>query len=286
VFDYPLQVSEITRYLIGMPASLDQVETALGSGSESMDQLRFSRGYCTLAGRENLVDLREKRELAGRRRWPVAQRYGKWIAALPYVRMVALTGALAMRNEEGPDLDYLVVTLPGRVWLCRGLVMLLVRWARRSGDEICPNYFLAENALALAEKNLYTAHEMAQMIPLSGMEIYHRMRRLNPWVEHFLPNAAGTPLRQGVCGSQDGEMTATRRAMEKLLRTAPGDWVENWEMQRKVRKFRAQETAESETGFCRDWCKGHFGGYGKKTNMAYLSRLRALGVAEELWELG
>jgi hypothetical protein len=74
--------------------------------------------------------------------------------------------------------------------------------------------------------------------------------------------------------------------MERFLWTAPGDWVENWEMRRKVRKFHAQESDSLETGFCRDWCKGHFGGYGKKTKHAYYARLQRLAVAEDLWEFG
>ena len=73
--------------------------------------------------------------------------------------------------------------------------------------------------------------------------------------------------------------------MERLLWTAPGSWVENWEMRRKVRKFHLQETAESETSFGQDWCKGHFGGYGKKTKDAYQARLQGLGVIEDLWGL-
>ncbi|OGO33798.1 MAG: hypothetical protein A2W35_12645 [Chloroflexi bacterium RBG_16_57_11] len=250
-----------------------------------MNQLSITRGYFTLAGRESLVGLRQRRELVGQRRWPAVQRYGRWIAALPYVRLVAVTGALAVNNEDGPDLDFLVVTAHGRVWLCRGLVMLIGRWARRFGDEICPNYFLAESSLRLAEQNLYTAHEMSQMVPLFGMDTYQWMRRLNPWVELFLPNAVGVPERTETVALQAAAPSFARRATERLLWTAPGNWVENWEMHRKVRMLRSQETDESETGFCRDWCKGHFGGYGKKTREAYRARLQALGVAEELWEL-
>jgi hypothetical protein len=228
VFDYPLKATEITRYLIGMAATLEEVRAALGSGSTDMHWWRASDGYYTLAGRESLVSVRLRREQAGKQRWPLALRYGKWIAALPFVRMVAMSGALAVENEEGRDLDYLVVTSPGRVWLCRGMVLLLVHWARRYGDEICPNYFLSQNALSLVEQNLYTAHEMAQMIPLSGLDIYQQMRERNPWVSAFLPNACEAPLHSGMSVRPNGAASFTRRSMETLLSTYPGEWVETW----------------------------------------------------------
>jgi hypothetical protein len=285
VFDYPLKAAEIRRYLIGVQATEEEVELALESCSAKHGRLRYTQGFYTLAGRERLVDLRHKREVIGQRRWLIVQRYGKWIAALPFVRMVAVTGALAVDNEDGSDIDFLIVTQAGRVWLCRGLVLLLVYWARRYGDEICPNYFLSESALSLSEKNLYTAHEMAQMVPLYGMNVYQRMRRFNPWVSDFLPNASGLPLRMGEPVALNVGSSTVRHAMERLLLTPPGDWVENWEMRRKVRKFRSQDPQAAETSFCRDWCKGHFGGYGQKTKQAYEARLRALGVAEDRWEL-
>jgi hypothetical protein len=71
-----------------------------------------------------------------------------------------------MDNESGRDLDFLVVTLPGRLWLCRGMAMLLVRLARRLGDELCPNYFITTQALAFPSQDLYSAHELVQMAPL------------------------------------------------------------------------------------------------------------------------
>jgi hypothetical protein len=285
VFDYPLRAEEIQRYLIGVQATQEEVDAVLNDGSVQILQLRFTQGYYTLANREGLVRLRQKREQIASRRWPVALRYGKWIAALPYVRMVAVTGALAMSNEEGADLDYLVVTANGRLWLCRAMVMILVRMARRFGDEICPNYFLAESALRLEEKNLYTAHEMAQMVPLSGLKVYQRMRELNAWMFAYLPNAAGAPLSVSLAARPERAISPIRNWVEKMLNCPQGQWIEEWEMHRKVRKLRAQETLGAETDFCPERCKGHFGGYGRKTQQAYLARLQVLGLEDGIWEL-
>jgi len=77
-----------------------------------------------------LSELRKRRAEVAARLWPEAIRCGRSVGRVPFV-MVAVTGALAMDNvDEGADLDYLIVTEPGRVWLCRLLIVQLVRLHR------------------------------------------------------------------------------------------------------------------------------------------------------------
>jgi hypothetical protein len=197
---------------------------------------------------------------------------------LPFVRMAAITGALAMDNEDGRDIDYFIVTEAGRVWLCRGLVILLVRWAAYSGDVICPNFFLSEKALHLQERNLFTAHELAQMRPLFGLEVYRKIRRLNAWTAEFLPNAGQAPPPD-LHKAEPASRLAMQAAAEALLRTRLGGWVEAWEMERKMRKLNALRQPSAEADFCAEWCKGHFGGYGGRTLAAYADRLQRLEAA-------
>ena len=183
VFDYPLTVDEIHRYLIGVPASRGAVRAALATPRLVPEVLSRSGRYFTLAGRESAIDTRRRRAAVAADYWRRAVRYGHLIGNLPFVRMVAVTGALAMDNIADGDIDYLVITEPGRLWLCRALVVGLVRTAAFRGTELCPNYFLSEQALVLSERNLFTAHEVAQMVPLSGIETYQRLRSLNRWTD-------------------------------------------------------------------------------------------------------
>jgi hypothetical protein len=276
VFDYPLTVPEVHRYLSGVEARPDQVATLVASGYLAARGLVRRDGHVMLAGREGISDTRRRRHEVATRLWPDARRYARVIARLPFVRMIAVTGALAIDNvEPDADIDYLVVTSPGRLWLCRALVVAVVRWAGRRGVRLCPNYFLSEDALVLSDRSLFTAHELAQMVPLAGASMYLRMRALNAWTARWLPNAGGPPRQVEIVGPWNSMAT---RLAERGLQSPIGACVERWEMGRKVRRFRARADAHPEAAFGADRCKGHFDGHGRRTLAALTVRLRALGL--------
>lgn len=279
VFQYPLTIDELHRYLIGVRASRAELDALLQSSPEVREHLAQCDGYVLLAGRESILETRRRRARVAARLWGPAVRYGRLIARLPFVRMVALTGALSVDNvEEGADIDYLVVTEPGRLWVCRLLTIALVRIAAMRGDTVCPNYFLADTALAIEDQSLYTAHELTQMMPISGVETYQKMRQVNSWSEAFLPNADGAPPRD--VGAERGRGRAGRVA-EAALRSSLGGHLERWEMERKVRKF-ARQGGNPETAFSTEWCKGHFDGHGQRVMAAFTERLQRLGAGA--WE--
>lgn len=270
VFDYPLTAGEIHRYLENVTATRAEVEEVLANGRLLPHYLAHIGPYYTLTGRESTVAVREVRATIARRLWPAAHHYGRLIASLPFVRMVAVTGSLAMNNaDEGADIDYLIVARNGRVWLSRAFAIAIVRLAERRGTSLCPNYILAERALEFPDRNLYTAHEVAQMIPLSGLEMYHRVRQINNWTDAFLPNATGLP-HQVTNGRAPHHYL--RRLAELPLRTPVGHWLETWEMRRKIHKFQ-QHPDTSEAAFSPDWCKGHFDTHKQYALTAYQARL-------------
>jgi len=273
VFGYPLTSGEIHRYLVGLSAPLAAVQAILSNGRLVPHYLADCNGYFTLSGREALVETRRRRAAVATALWPRAVRYGQMIARLPFVRLVAVTGALAMDNvEPNADIDYLIITEPDRLWLCRALVIVLVRLAALRGDVLCPNYFLSERALVFNERNLFTAHELVQMEPIAGLATYARMSQLNAWTADFLPNAGESSRR--VCDSRPGAYW-NRLLTEAILRTPIGGWVEHWEMKRKVKRFNQQRNDHGEATFYADQCKGHFDGHRQRILAAFAARLRA-----------
>ncbi len=288
VFDFPLTHDEIHHYLVGISASSSEVKFILDSDRLTPKYLERHDRYFTLAGRSEIVGERLNRSAASNYLWPSANNYGQLIAQIPFVRMVAVTGALAVNNvDHGDDIDYLIVTEPGRLWLCRSLVILLVKLAERRGELLCPNYFLSESALALTEQDLFTAHELLQMVPITGSEIYKKMLLLNSWAARFLPNAYA---RMSDSSPSSPGRHPLSTAAETVIRTRPGNWFEKWEMDRKIAKFGRQGatrlpeeqagTPEAanlvEVSFSPDRCKGHFNHHGSRALRAYDTQLKYL----------
>jgi len=274
VFDCPLTIRELCRYLIAYQTGESSLQKVLKNGGLIPRTLSTDGKYLALAGREEIFALRRKRAMEAATLWPRSLRYGKLIAQLPFIRMVAVTGALASDNVDlGSDLDYLIVTAPGWLWLCRAMILALDRIA--VGVSLCPNFLLTENSLALQDRDLFAAQEMARMVPISGFHVYLKMRAQNRWTDNFLPNARGAPRNFG-------EPPPINRSLQKFGETLLGNRaarrLETWEMRRKIEKFSRQEKMNGETCFSADYCKGHFDGHKQRTMQAFHGRIENLGL--------
>jgi len=279
IFDYPMTAEEIHRYLIQFAANPVEVVEALQFSSA----LAKVRDYYMLPGRENLADIRLQRDLASVQLWEQAARYGLAITRLPFIRMVAVTGSLAMNNTDlaqGADIDFLIVTAPGRLWSTRALLLLFVRRAALAGVSLCPNYLVTTQALAFPDHNLYAAHEVAQMIPLSGLDYYAEIRWKNTWVDQFLPNAENYPRRLDTIRKSSGD-SPFRTLVEMMMQTPPGTWIERMEMERKIRKLTWQQSGSLESTFSADVCKGHANRHAAQSQAAFIERLRSLSLEVE-----
>lgn len=240
LFDYPLTEDELFRRLIEVvpkrAAFEHAVERMVGT------QLRRRGAYLTWRNRGHLEQIRERRAAVSARHWTVAERYGRWLRWVPFIRMVAVSGALAQGNaQESGDVDLFCVTDPSRLWLARLWLVPLARWTRAFGGtallDLCPNYLLTTETLEVDTKNLFTAYETVQAVPLWGEDVYRAFRDANPWTDQFLPRA-GRARRAGPtddpnAGSNEDPTEATypakpwpTRTVERLLGGRLGDLLD------------------------------------------------------------
>ncbi|MCL4531259.1 MAG: hypothetical protein M1282_17865 [Chloroflexi bacterium] len=275
VFDYPLRLDELHRYLTA-PATPDELTAAL---LHLNGIIGTQASYYFLAGRDGIIKLRQERELISYPMSRRAIRYGRILGMLPFIRMIGLTGSLAVRNcDETGDLDYMIVAAHGRVWTARAFALLFNRLTKLAGNVLCPNLIVSEYALEWQQKDLYSARELCQMIPITGMDIYTRLRQANAWTKEFLPNADDRPF------DVKGNHATANKMFEIPLRGKLGNRIEAWEMNRKIARFTRQNGFGAETTFNANICQGNFDHHGSQTRQLFQQRLAELGIENSFQE--
>jgi hypothetical protein len=274
IFDFPLTREEVYRFLMSPGGSRAEVEAAIEHELSSGNDLESNGRFLYPAGQFGLVATRLRRERCARGAWANARRYARLIWMLPYVRMVAITGSLAMNNvEDGDDIDLMIVTEPGRLWMTRGMILVVVKIARLRGHTLCPNYILSSRALTLEQRDSYAAHELAQMEPIYGTYTAQRLWTENAWYRDFLPNARWRG-DDGTAEDLPWILSTTKSVAEMVLRLPPGTWIEQWEQGRKIAKLRrGAPSGARETHYTADVCKGHVDGHGTKVTNLWQARV-------------
>lgn len=193
IFDYPLKVNEIHKWLIGRKAALRQVEKAL----------KVSREYYFLPKREGLVAKRKLYEKNSVSYMLKAKIIAQILRVIPWVKLVGVSGGLALSNaSKKDDIDFFIITAKKRLWLSRFFILGLLsflRQRRKKGDrgvkiagKVCVNILLEEDKLEQKNKDIYVAHEVLQMRPLWERDgIYAKYLQSNKWAFKFLPNWIG-----------------------------------------------------------------------------------------------
>lgn len=266
VFDFPLRLDELYRYL-PIRAEIEQLPQALNSLAGLLGE---RDGFYFLAGREKIVEIRRRREAHSQKLMHRALKYGRMLGSLPFIRMVALTGSLAVLNSsKDADFDYMLVTVPNRVWTARAFALLFNRLTRLFGHTLCPNLIVSENALAWSTHDLYSARELCQMLPITGMDVYRKLMEVNEWTKDFLPNV-DTKISEVFKTSEIWRLT------ELPLRGKLGNRIERWEMNRKIARFAKQAGFGEETVFNADVCQGNFDHHKKWTEDMLESKLMSI----------
>lgn len=274
IFEYPLTLDELLRYL---PVRADR--EGLKDQFSAIRSISFddSTGFYHLSGRDEIVATRKGRENASRASFERALFYGRILGHFPFVRMVSMTGSLAMLNlSKNADMDFMLVTVPNRLWISRLFAVVFGRLMRLTRDRICVNLLVSESALEWPRHDLYSAREMGQMIPIVGMPVYRRLRDLNPWVESFLPNAKSAPGHSPKNPAKTGSWL--QRILEFLLPAKLASKLDGCLMDIQLRKIARKYGQGMEANFNGDVCQGNFHNHRTWADEYFHARLVSLGL--------
>lgn len=190
VFDFPLTISEMIRWRAGEKKAMEPGLTSVS----------FRSGYYFIDGKDGIVFKRLLRKRISAKKLEIARRASRLLSFLPSILMIAVTGSLAMENaDSGSDIDLMVITKKGTLWTTRLFAYSLIRLfgmqtrkpnEKEQNDRLCLNIWLDESDLKWNKRNAYTAHEIAQIVPLlNKAKIYERFLQQNKWVLGYWPNA-------------------------------------------------------------------------------------------------
>jgi hypothetical protein len=218
IFKYPLTKDEIAFFL-GQKMHPDEV--ALWLQQLAGQHLIFRLGdFYSLHNEDSM----RQRRLAGNKladdMLPLAYRVAGFLYQFPYVRGIGISGSLSKNfAEPGSDIDLFIVTRANRLWIARTCMHLFKKLTFLTGRQhwYCMNYYIDEEALNIEEHNIFTATEIATLIPVAGMEGFFKN---NDWVDMYFPNMGGhkKDLRRF-------HISWHKRALEWLF---DFDWLDNY----------------------------------------------------------
>lgn len=212
IFDYPLSINEVVKFFISSKkSSINDIEKTLNNSS----LIEKKNGFYFLKGRKKIVSLRLKRESVSREKLKKSLGIIKKIGLLPSVKLIGISGGLAMKNSDREDdVDLFVITKNNSSWATRAIIifyLISVGKYRKRGDhnvsgKFCLNMIVEEKhmKLPLHRQNLYTAHEVIQMMPIFEREnTYRDFLEINKWILKFMPNSFYFPKKPFYTGDNN-----------------------------------------------------------------------------------
>ena len=186
VFQHPLTFEELGK-LCAVDSAI--IEKHVGNIA-SEDRCFISENYVSI-NREvlKLVQDRKYKEQEAKKYFNKLPRYVRLIRNFPFVKGIAISGSLSKNvMYEAGDVDYFVITKENRMWLCRTLLILFKKTVLlNSRKYFCLNYFVDEKNLKIRDENIFTAVEIAYLLPVYNNEIFEELRMQNKWVDKFIP---------------------------------------------------------------------------------------------------
>ncbi|MBP7060412.1 MAG: hypothetical protein KBA91_00345 [Candidatus Moranbacteria bacterium] len=249
VMDFPLTAFEIWKHLLvydreqmtpSSEVTLYDVWDVLHS-KQLAEKVTERNGLYFLPGREILCVERIERDKLSVQKLKRMKRLVRWLRYVPYVRMIGATGSLSMKHgTRGSDWDMFVVLQAGKIWMGRTLLTAFLhligkrRHGKKINDRACLNYFVTDDALEIATKDLYSAHEYRYLIPLTSFGLFQIFELKNRWIKEYQPNFTLTTLPSlWTWGADLWTRRAQRRFELWCNRLDFESWLKSWQ-QKKI----------------------------------------------------
>jgi hypothetical protein len=158
----------------------------------------------------------------------IAKKIAAILARFPYVQSIAVSGSLSKYfADEKADIDFFIITSANRLWIARTLMHFLKKFSYLAGKQhwLCMNYYVDEMGMDIQEKNIFTAMEIATLLPMQGANHFTNFIAANKWINNYFPAHIVS-----TCNTPEIKNGFIRKWFEKIFNSRLGDSTDKWLM--------------------------------------------------------
>jgi len=237
LFQYPLSRQEIKNFLHPC-ADTSRFDEALENLVTHGPVFKIEDLYLLKNDISLVLRRKEGNERAGQL-LPTAMKIGRFLSTFPFVRGIGISGSLSkMYADEKSDIDFFIITKPGRVWIAWAFMHLFKKLTFLTGDQnlYCMNYYIDEKTLTLKDQDIYTAMETFTLIPVSGKAISDFFAA-NGWVNKWFVNYGAKQREQ----YDKKGISVPKKMIEWLFNHKLGDRLDTFLMKTTSRRWQKKK---------------------------------------------
>jgi hypothetical protein len=188
LFQFPMTPAETRRTLVGCVLSETEVVALYRRSAFLQQRLGYRLGLFVPVGCEAWVAERADREARSLRLIEANRGLLDLLCAIPFVRLMAVSGSLAHLNAtRDADLDLFIVTKGRRVWSVTTAIVVLSKLMGRR-KVACANYVVSDTDMAIEPQDEFSANQTIHLRPITGADAYREFLDANPFVRAMYPN--------------------------------------------------------------------------------------------------
>ncbi len=188
IFSYPLRKEELFQFVgngnkIEIQAALAKL---IGKGF-----IYAKDDFVWVDNPENIIASRLEGNQRAEKYLRIAHRQAWLLSKFPFIKCLCISGSLSKRYmDDHSDIDYFIIARKNSLWLTKFFMSCIVETLEVFGLQkyFCPNYIITENNLEIPDKNVYTAIEIATLIPIYNRDEFERFLTANSWIKEYVPH--------------------------------------------------------------------------------------------------
>lgn len=246
IFDYSLTKEEIVNF--------NQIN------DKEWENLKIESkaGFYFLKGREEILQIRKKRERYAQKLWRKTYLYLRILKYVPFLKMVAVCNTLAFNHpEKNSDIDLFIVTSKNRIWTTRIITTFLLhilgvrRHSNKVSSRFCLSFWCTEKAINLENIQIkpqdpYLMFWCLTLKPVLDNNLYHQFIQENStWIKNNYDLNFQNVIKTHAKSSPKLKIFKSNffaKMLEYLLNGKLGNYLEN-KIKSKL-KPRAEEKAK------------------------------------------